>query len=133
MKKVNFKKAATKIALTGGGAVASNFVGNQFLGAQKPIIRGAIKTAIGAIVLPMLGKGDTFTSLGDGFIADGALEMAAAVIPGKVKIGYGGDASVGESNFSIDEDYSQVSGYDDPAVGGYNDPAVGDVVPGMDL
>ena len=123
-----------KIALIGGGAVASNFVGNQFLGSMKPIVRGAIKAGIGAVVLPMLGKGETFQNLGDGFIADGALEMAAAALPGKIKIAYADSNISGtESNFQIDEDYDSVSGYNDPAVGGYNDPAVGDAIPGMDL
>lgn len=85
MKKIDLKGAVIKVAATGGGAVAAASLNKvDFVQQQQPLIRGAIKVALGAFGPQFLGKsgkmGNIINALGDGMIAVGAIELANASI-----------------------------------------------------
>lgn len=81
MKKIDIKGIAIKAASVGAGGYAAVKVNKvEALAKMKPAMRGALKMAIGAL-LPTLMKGkkmDMLAGVGDGFIAIGAVECAAA-------------------------------------------------------
>ena len=82
MKKINVKGAVMKSAAVGGGAVAAAML-NKVPAIQKltPLVRGAVKIAIGALVPSFLSKGkkgELMENVGAGMIAVGSLELANA-------------------------------------------------------
>jgi hypothetical protein len=84
MKKVNISASLTKAAAVGAGAVGGAYLNKiKFVGDLGAPIRGAVKIGIGAIVLPMLGKGKSaamINDVGNGMIAVGAIELANATL-----------------------------------------------------
>lgn len=116
--KFNFKKTMPRVLCVAGGALASNAIGSKVGAKVNPYLVMVGKMALGAMVIPSFVKGATGEQIGDGFIADAALQGGRKVLP-DVITGYN-DAAVG-APFSIDEDYSNVNGYNDAAVGGNDD------------
>jgi hypothetical protein len=88
LKNIDVQGVVIRSACVGGGAYASVKMNRiKFIGKQKPALRGAIKIALGAFA-PVLavafagkklkGNEKIITSVGDGIIAGGAIELAGA-------------------------------------------------------
>jgi hypothetical protein len=92
---VNFKEAAQSTLGIGAGAVVSQMIGNKVATDMDPKIKGAVKIALGALVIPSLVRNRMAGYVGDGFIAEGALQIYNAV---------------------------NVSGIEDTIVAGYDEP-----------
>lgn len=82
MAKINFAKIAMKVAGTAGGAVAAEAIGNKVLPTMNPALRGAIKIAAGAFLPAFVPKVEILSSVGDGFIASGGIDLARKFMPG---------------------------------------------------
>jgi len=89
MKKINFQQITTRALGIGVGAVAGKALNRiNFIGDQKPGIRGLIKIVVGAILPEVLGKGKNKSMIenaGAGIIAIGAVEAVEQIAPDLVK------------------------------------------------
>jgi hypothetical protein len=131
--KINIQKTAMRVVGVAAGAVGAKALDKVIPAGVNPKLRGMGKLILGA-VLPMLApKLDILGNIGDGMIAQGAVDLATEMIPGINSVddaGYeraDGNDDVGaleDRGFLIDDELDNLNGYQDDVVNGYQDDVV---------
>ena len=113
MKKFDFKKIGLKVVGVSAGAVGAELL-NKPLENMNPKLRGALKIVAGAVIPEVAPKMAILGNVGDGIIANGAIDLYKGFTEGG-----SGDSTSGigagqfdDDQFVVDPDYV-VSGIDD--------------------
>jgi hypothetical protein len=118
-KKLDFKKIGVKALGLGGGAIVAS-LGNKIAPNLNPMIRGAAKIAVGALLPTLMPRQEIIEHLGDGIMTMGAAELIGKVVPGLSGLG-DMDESIGDGGYITDYQYDMGAVTDDSAMSGDDD------------
>jgi len=113
--KFDFAKIGIKAAGLGVGVIGAGF-GNKLLPNLNPMLRGALKVAVG-VGLPLIApKQDFIEHIGDGIIAAGMGDVIKQVVPALAGIGMD-DEAIGDQAYVDDYEMNMGAVTNDESLG----------------